>query len=193
MPKQLKQESRDALHYALNDKITRADLEIKKLTVTHEIDPNTKEIVWGEDVKKPYPEVLEKKIAGFRAQIENCQLSLRMVHNTGWIAEWRDEHIRGAKERLEKEYPDKIAAAKLEIDSEDPEIVKAAQKRLEGLELEEAALRSKIKNLTRAKNCNKKDCYGRGYVGFNISTGEYAFCSCTMKTKHYYSVNKSTD
>ncbi len=193
MPKQLTQESREELHQALNKKITKADLEIKKLTVKFEEDPETKEITWGEEVSKPYSEVLEKKIKGFRDQIENCQLSLRMVHNTGWISEWRDEHIKVAKERLEKEFPAKIESAELEANSEDVEIAKAAVKRLEGLKLDQQYLLDKIKNLKRAKSCNKRDCHGRGYIGFNIKTGEYSFCSCTIKTKHYYSVNKTTD
>ncbi len=192
MPKQLTAESREALHIHLNKKITRADLEIKKLTTTYEKNEETGEITWGEPVKTPYSAVLENKIAGYRGQIENCQLSLRMAHNTGWIAEWREEHIRVAKEKIEKELTPKIEEVEKLLSDEvipTPE----TQKRLDGLHLELGNLRLKVKDLTRAKVCNKKDCYGRGYIGFNISTGEYSFCTCTEKTKHYYNVNKSSD
>ncbi len=194
MPKQLTSDSRKALHKKLNQKIERADLEMKKLMFNHEIDPETKEITWGPEILERQSEITEKKIKGYREQIENCQLSLRMVHNTGWIAEWREQHMRVSKEQLEKELPEKIKAAKLALENlNTDEEIKAAHRHLDSLELEELNLKLKLKNLTRAKNCNKKDCYGRGYIGFNIMTGEYSFCQCTINTKHYYNVNKSQD
>lgn len=194
MPKQLTNESKEKLHNALNEKITAADLEIKKLMFNHEFDKkNNNEIIWGEAVKTPYPEILEKKIEGFRKQIENCQLSLRMVHNTGWIVEWRDYLLKVETKKLENEYPAKIKEAEDNLNNADPELAAAAKKRLESLNLEIDNLKDKIKKLNRAKKCNKKDCYGRGYVGFNVMTAEYSFCTCTINTKHFYSVNKSTD
>lgn len=191
MSKQLTNEARNKLHLHLNNKIQKADLEVRKLMYVHVEHPETKEIEWGDPIKKPYPEVLEKKIKGYTDQIENCQLSLRVVWNTSWIAERRDEILKTETERSEKEYPTKIADAEKALAESTPETKEADQKRLDGLLLEVDALEEKIHKIKNACRCNKRDCWGRGYKGFNVSTGEYSFCTCTLKIKHYFNVPKS--
>ena len=45
----------------------------------------------------------------------------------------------------------------------------------------------RLNRLTKAQRCTRKGCYtGRGYVGLNISTGEFSLCKCTLDTIDLY-------
>nr|WP_298660850.1 hypothetical protein [uncultured Flavobacterium sp.] len=193
MPKQLTDESRQKLHKHLNDKITKAADAVRKIQYNYTEDPETKEITWGEK-KATLDTKDEKAVQGYWDQIKNCQLSLRLVFNTGWISEWRDEHIRVAQEKVDSELMPKIEEAEKAVSAaEGEEAIQLAQKHLDALNLERDQALKKIKDLKRAKGCNKKDCWGRGYCGFNVSTGEYSFCKCTLDTIQYYNVDKVSD
>lgn len=194
MGKQLKGDGKIALAKHLNSKIELADLEMRKLMNNFTEDKETKEIIWGEPINKPYPEILRKKIDNLWSRIETFQLSLRLIHNTGWISEWRDEHIKVEKDNLTKMQMEHDTLFKSDADQfESNETLKNNQKRLETVKIKINDITKKINDLTRAKKCNRTGCHGRGYLGFNISLGEYSLCACTIKTKHYFNVKKTQD
>jgi hypothetical protein len=174
MNKQLTKDGQNIIRKALVKKISSGNLEMKKLINHYTIDENSNEIIWGEPIKRPYTEKLEKSIKALKSRIEVCQLSLNIVEfqGHGWISFWRDEHIKHAQELLEN---------KLLLLKEEPEN--------KGLLIEIENIQYKIKSLIKAKKCTRKDCYQRGYIGLNIKTAEYSFCQCTLNTIQFYNLS----
>ncbi len=143
---------------------------------------------------KPTPRVLTKKdqddITYLNNRITTLQMSLRLSFNTEWIIEERKGLLQGCKTVL-----DEIAVTPFVKDSSATDKANHDNECL----YNEKQLKQKSNTITmandlaKAKNCKKKGCWGRGFIGWpqhKGATGEFTLCDCTIKTIHYYNVNQ---
>ena len=109
-----------------------------------------------EEISKMNPSTDEKQINYLKGRIDTFTLSVLVIYNTDRIKDDRALIMHGLKAQL---------AAEL---GPNERLIKER----------------KYKELKKASNC--KHCYRRGWIGFNIATGEYSFCTCTLRTMHHY-------
>lgn len=176
---QIESEHRKKLHQNINARINAANSEIDKivLKVNGEGEPT------GERKKQSELTAKEvKSIEHLNKRIKELQVSIRLVFNTNWLIEQREQDIKTIATRIRDEFAD--------LDVPTAEETEEQSKVRISREQEKNRLIARLNALTKAHKCNRKGCYtGRGYIGLNTSTGEFSLCRCTTDTIDYYKLH----